>query len=129
MADAVFKSNIPAVMAQYNKAKAAALEALGMEFTHYAMGELDVLIYHAPLPPSAGSGYVRTGRLRSGQGYQADPQNDLVIVFNNVSYAVHVHHRGITRNWDGKPWMTNVINSKQAQLQAVVVEVFKRMMK
>ena len=117
------------VLAQLERAKAAALEALGTEYTHHAIAEMDALIYHAPLPPSAGPGYVRTGRLRGGQGHQANPQNSEVVVGNDVEYSPHVHFPGITRNWSGRPWMTNTLNNRQAQLQAVVVEVFKRMMK
>ena len=113
-------------MRQLEKNKAAALEALGMEFTHLATDEMDKLIYHAPLPPSAGPNYLdraRQGRLRGGQTYQVDRQNNEVIVGNNVEYAPHVHFPGITRNYGGNPWMTNVINNNQSELQAVVEEV------
>ena len=125
----VFKSNMPAVMERYTRALAAALEALGLLFTQLSMDEMDRLIYHAPLPPSAGSGYVRTGRLRSGQGYKVDLGDNCVIVFNSVEYAVHVHFSGITRNWQGAPWMTNTLNGRQRELQEAVATVFQHMMK
>ena len=118
-----FKSNRTAVEEQLSKNKAAALEALGMEFTHLATDEMDRLIYHAPSPPSAGPNYVRTGRLRSGQTHQVNAGDDEVVVGNNVDYAVHVHFEGVTRNWGGRPWMTNVINNNQKQLQDVIEAV------
>jgi len=124
----VFKSNMPAVMERYTRALAAALEALGLLFTQLSMDEMDRLIYHAPLPPSAGPGYVRTGRLRSGQGYKVDIGDNCVIVFNSVEYAVHVHFEGITRSWSGRPWMTTTINSRQNELRDAVITVFKSMM-
>jgi len=123
----VFKSNKDFVMQRYYRALAAALEALGLLFTQLSVDEMDRLIYHAPLPPSAGPGYVRTGRLRSGQGYKVDLGNNCVIVFNSVEYAVHVHFEGITRNWGGRPWMTNTINGRQKELQEAVTAVFKHM--
>ena len=124
-----FKSNVPAVMNKYAKACAAALEALGMLFTSLSVEEMDKLIYHAPLPSGAGANYVRTGRLRSGQGYQVDLGDNCVIVFNNVEYAIHVHFEGVTRNWGGRPWMTNTINGRQRELQEAVVTVFQHIMK
>lgn len=123
-----FKSNVPAFMQVYNRAFAAALEAIGMLFTSLSMDEMDRLIYHAPLPPSAKNNprYKRTGRLRSGQGYEVRLTKNCTIVYNNVEYAVHVHFPGITRNYVGKPWMTNTINERQNELRDAVVAVFRQ---
>jgi len=115
-----FKSNRAAVDKQFAQNKAATLESLGMKFTELSVEEMDRLIYHAPLPPSAGPKYKRTGLLRSGQLHKVDRQNNEVVVGNKVEYAPHVHFEGITRQWSGRPWMTNVINTKQAELQEVV---------
>jgi len=125
----IFKSNKAAVMKKYTRALAAALDALGLRFTQLSVEEMDALIYHAPLPPSAGPKYKRTGHLRSGQDYKLDLGDNCVIVFNSVEYAVHVHFEGITRNWGGRPWMTNTINGRQKELQEAVVTVFQHMMK
>ena len=125
MADVVFKDNSAAVKRQMEKNIGAALEALGINFTSYSMEEMDRIIYHTPPIP----GSERTGLLRNSQSYQVNRQDKEVIAGNAASYAAHVHFEGLTRNWGGRPWMTNTLNSKQAQLQAVVAEVFRRMMK
>jgi len=120
-----FVSNRDNVERQLARNKAAALEALGLEFTSHAVEEMDRLIYNAPLPKSAANNprYERTGRLRSGQVYQVSVMDDEVVVGNNIDYAIHVHFEGITRNWGGLPWMTNTINNKQTELKAVVETV------
>ena len=79
-----FTSNKPAVMRQHEKNINACLEALGMEYTTNAVTEMDVLIYNAPLPPSAGPKYRRTGVLRNSQTYQINKQNKEVKVAMNT---------------------------------------------
>jgi len=105
---------------------AACLDALGFEYTANAMEEMDKLIYHAPLPKSAGPSYVRTGRLRASQIHQTNPQNKEVVVGNTVNYAVHVEMPGLTRNWSGRPFMKNALNLYQKDYQDLAEAVLGR---
>jgi len=116
------ESNLRGVMGAFGRVKVEVLERLGVQFTGFALVEMDRLIYDAPLPPSAENNrnYRRSGRLRRGQGYFVDAAADEVVVGNDVNYAVHVHFEGVTRNWVGAPWMTNVINSRQRELFAIL---------
>jgi len=118
------ESNIGGVLRQFEKEKMEVLEALGFGFTGFALEEMDRLIYDAPLPKSAENNphYRRTGLMRRGQGYFVDGAAGEVVVGNDVDYAVHVHFEGVTRNWAGAPWMTNVINGKQRELESIISE-------
>ena len=111
-----YKKDVQRTMEQKQN---ALLEALGMEYTANAKTEMDILIYNAPLPPSAGPGYGRTGALREAQGYEVDRQDKLARLGNSMHYAPHVHWPGLTRNFEGRPFMTNALNNYQQDYQNV----------
>jgi len=102
-----FTSNKTAVLSEMERAKAACLEALGMEFTHHAVTNIH------------DRGHVVTGDMSRGQTYQVDLQNSQVIVGNSMPYAVHVELPGLTRNWAGGNFMRDAANDHTADYERV----------
>ena len=115
--DTNFISNKRAVLSEMQRAKAACLEALGMEFTHHAVTNI-----HS-------RGHVVTGDMSRAQTYQVDLQDGEVMVGNSMPYAVHVELPGITRNWAGGHFMRDALNDNQQSyekvIEAILGESFK----
>jgi len=104
-----FHSNKTAVLSEMERAKAACLEALGMEFTHHAVKNIH------------DRGHVVTGDMSRAQTHQVDLQNSQVIVGNSMPYAVFVE-MGTVRQ-DASNFMRDAFNDHQGDYDRIVKSI------
>jgi len=100
-----FTSNRAAVKAQMEQNIAAWARATGEEFTANAKQNRFMR--------------VDTGRMRDAQGFSTSEDNRTVIVGNRTEYAVHVHFPGVSRQWQGSPFITDTMNNFGADAQRI----------
>jgi len=109
-----FQDNTAAVLAQFERSKAKALVMIGIKAQENATIEVNKQIYSTKPPKN----YKRTLRLRGSIAYQAEPENDQVVIGTPVEYAIYVHEG--TYKMTGRPFIKEAVLNYQGDYRKII---------